>query len=267
MSAKVGIVIPSYNQGKYIERAITSVIANQKNTDIDIAVMDGGSKDETLDVIKRYEKYLKAWCSEPDGGQAAAINKGIAALPDCRYYMWLNSDDIFEDEFAVKKMVEYAEKKGYEVCYGQSHFVDEKDEITGEYPVEEFDAAKLGHHCYLSQPSVMFSKRAYEKVGAINEDLQMCLDYEYWIRLAREYDFGFLREYIGATRMYGETKTATMQKRHLEEGIQILEKYYGKVPAHWMVAKHLCDNPKSMLRYVPKRILMIYWRLFLKEGK
>ena len=265
MDRKVGIIIPSYNQGKYIEAAICSVLENQKHADIAIAVMDGGSQDETKSIIQKYEKQLDAWCSEPDDGQANAINKGIQALPDCKYYMWLNSDDVFEDEYAVAKIVEYAEQNGYEVCYGLSHFIDEEGKTIGEYPVENFNAQKLGHHCYLSQPSVMFSRTAYEAIGPLNEKLQMCLDYEYWIRMAQKYTFGFVKEYIGCTRMYGETKTSTMQQQHLKEAMNILMKYYGEVPMHWVVTKVLADKPGSVLNYLPKRLLMLLLRPFRKK--
>lgn len=257
MSGKVGIIIPSYNQGRFIEATIKSVLDNKKHADIMIAIMDGGSQDETKSIIMKYQDEIDVWCSEADGGQANAINKGIQALPNCRYYMWLNSDDVYEDEYAVSKIVRHAESGGYDVCYGLSHFVDEKGVTIGEYPVEEFSYKNLGKRCFLSQPSVLFSKKAYETIGPINEELKMCLDYEYWIRLAQKFRFGFVRDFIGCTRMYGETKTATMQQQHVKEGISILKKFYGKVPMHWVVTKVLADRPKSILRYVPKRILMI----------
>lgn len=257
MDRKIGIIIPSYNQGRFIEDAICSVLSNKKHVDLAIAVMDGGSQDETKSIILKYEGQLDVWCSEPDGGQANAINKGIQALPDCKYYMWLNSDDVFEDEYSVSKIVAYAEKHNLEVCYGLSHLVDEQGEIIGEYPVEEFDYDKLGQRCFLSQPSVLFSRVAYETIGPINERLKMCLDYEYWIRLAQKYEFGFMKEYVGSTRMYGGTKTSTMQQQHLREAIHILMKYYGKVSMHWVVTKVLADYPRSVLRYVPRRVLMI----------
>lgn len=260
MSVKVGVIIPSYNQGKYIEKTILSVIANRKNINIDIAVIDGDSEDKSCEIIRKYEKDLKYWCSEKDKGQADAINKGIAVLSDCDYYMWLNSDDVFEDEFAVKKIVDYAVEKELEVCYGLSHFIDEEDRIIGEYPVEEYSYKKLGSHCFLSQPSVMFSRKAFETVGPLNVKLKMCLDYEYWIRLAQKYEFGFLREFIGSTRIYADTKTATMQKTHLKEAINILWKYYGNVPIHWLVTRKLSEKPKNnLIHKVPKRILMLFY--------
>ena len=256
MSTETGIVIPSLNQGDYIEEALRSIIANKKHTDLAIAVMDGGSDDRTISVLKKYEKDIQIWCSEPDHGQADAVNKGIDALSDCQYYMWLNADDRYEDEYAVKKIVDYARSGHWDVCYGLSHFIDEHGSVTGEYPVEPFDSDALGSRCYISQPSVLFSKKAYEKTGPLNPRLHMCLDYEYWIRLAQMYEFGFIREYVGATRMYARTKTATLQSLHFKEAIEILRKYYGKVPLHWIVAKILSDHPEGLLQIVPKRLLM-----------
>lgn len=264
MDKKVGVIIPSFNQGDYIEEAIRSVICNRKHADIAIAVMDGGSQDSTKSIILKYEAEINVWCSEPDGGQADAINKGIRALPGCRYYMWLNSDDVFENEYAVSKIVDFAEKNRFEVCYGLSHFIDGGGRPAGEYPVEEFSFEKLGNRCFLSQPSVLFSRKAYETTGPINPELKMCLDYEYWIRLARRYEFGFIKEYIGSTRIYKNTKTATMQQQHLEEAVRILMKYYGRVPMHWVAAKALADRPGSILQCVPRRVLMVLLYPFRK---
>lgn len=256
MGKKVGIVIPSYNQGEYIEEAIKSVLSNGKHARIEVAIMDGGSTDESVDIIRKYETQLAIWRSEPDGGQAHAINKGIRALPDCDYYIWLNSDDIFENEYSIQRILDYACEHCLDVCYGLSHFIDERSNVIGEYPVEEFSYKNLGKRCYLSQPSVMFSRKAYSETGPINEALKMCLDYEYWIRLAQRYKFGLIREYIGSTRIYSNTKTSTMQQRHLKEAVSILQKYYGKVPMHWVATQVLSEHPQSILQYFPRRILI-----------
>lgn len=260
---RVGIVIPSYNQGKYIEKTILSVLENKKKTAIDIALVDGGSTDETIDIVKKYRASFKFFCSERDGGQAEAINKGIKMLKECQYYMWLNSDDVFESENSVKEILEFAQSNKLDVCYGLSHFIDEKGKVIGEYPVESFSTSKLKDHCFMSQPSVMFSRAAYENVGGLNEKLQMCLDYEYWIRLARIYEFGFLKKYIGASRMYSETKTSKMQNVHLQEAICILQHYYGNVPMRWIIAKEKNEHPNSAVFRMPDILL----RLLLQPTK
>ncbi len=262
---KVGVIIPSYNQGRYLRQAIESALQNAANVEMDIAVIDGGSTDESRAILSEYADRLTFWCSEPDGGQAAAINKGIRALPECEYYMWLNSDDVFENAFAVAGIVDFAQSNQLEVCYGLSHFIDEQGRVIGEYPVEEYSRKKLGKYCFLSQPSVLFSRAAYETTGPINESFRMCLDYEYWIRLAQNYEFGFFREYVGSTRMYAGTKTSRMQQRHLTEAMSILIKYYGDVPMHWIVTKILADRPDSVWHKLPRRILLVLFRPLKKK--
>lgn len=255
---KTGVIVPSYNQGKYLEKALVSIIENKKNADIDIAVMDGGSDDGSVEIIRKYEDYLTVWKSEKDGGQAAAINKGIELLKDCDYYMWLNSDDVYESDVAVRNITSFAYMSKYDVCYGMSHFIDQEGSIIGEYPTEPYNINNLGKRCYLSQPSVLFSRKAYEKVGPLNEKLKMCLDYEYWIRLAQDFSFGYYEEYIGSTRMYGETKTSTFKITHLNEGIMILNKYFGKVPMQWIVAKFLEENDNAINRMIPVRVMELF---------
>lgn len=257
MDEKIGIIIPSYNQGKYLERTILSVLENARNANIEIALIDGGSTDHSVEIIQKYKDSFTTWCSEADKGQADAINKGIIRLPNCKYYMWLNSDDVFEDEMSVKKIADFAEQGKYEVCYGLSHLIDENGKVIGEYPVESYSYKKLGNRCFLSQPSVLFSKKAFEAVGLLNQELKMCLDYEYWMRLAQKYDFGFIQEHIGCTRMYGETKTATMQEKHLSEAIVLLQHYYGKVPMRWIVSKMLTDHQGAWWTRLPKRLLTV----------
>ena len=248
MERLIGIVIPSYNQGKYLERTIKSVLENKKHIDIKIAIVDGGSTDESVDIIKKYESEIDYWVSEKDKGQADAINKGIMQLMDCRYFMWLNSDDVYDDEFAVRKIVDYTQKNNLQVCYGKSHYIDENDKIIGDYPTEEYSYKRLGISCYLSQPSVLFSREAYQRVGKINVSLKMCLDYEYWMRLGRIYNFGYIEEYIGNTRIYGDTKTSTMRMRSLEEGILIIYHYYGTVSKEWTLPRlHEGNEPKGIL--------------------
>jgi len=256
MKGILGIIIPSYNQAKYVERTLQSVISNKKNVCIKIAVIDGGSDDGSVDIIKKYADELDYWCSEKDKGQADAINKGISMLGECTHYMWMNSDDMYESDKSLSIIFEYSLNNKYEVCYGLSHFIDDNDNIIGEYPTEEFNYDILGKRCYISQPSVIFSKKAFETVGPLNINLKMCLDYEYWIRLAKYYEFGMISEFIGSTRVYGLTKTSTMQTRHVDESICILSYYYGKVPIHWIVTKVLLVH-NNWLKYIPNRILMV----------
>lgn len=249
---KVGIVIPSYQQGEYLERSINSVIENMRNVSIKLVVMDGGSTDGSVEIIKKYERHIFHWESHADKGQAAAVNQGVRYLDDCQYIMWLNSDDEYDNELSVKHLVECADKEKAKVCYGRSYFIDKAGRKIGEYRTREFSLERLNVECYLSQPSVLVERRAWTKEGGLNEALKMCLDYEFWIRLVKKYDFIYCDKVIGNTRMYEDTKTALMKKQHLAEAICILQKQFGYVPMRWISAwwlegKGICVKSRVLL--------------------
>lgn len=268
---KVGIVVPSYNQGKYLERALRSIIENMKHRDIDLVVIDGGSTDNSVEIIKKYEEYIDYWQSKSDDGQAAAINEGVKHLNGCNYIMWLNSDDEYEDETAVDKIATFAENNGLKICYGKSYFIDERSQKIDIYNTIPFNYKKLKKGCFLSQPSVLVDKKVWEENGGLDERLKMCLDYELWIRLSKKYKFGYLEEYIGNTRVYEETKTSTLQDIHLNEAISILHKQYGKVPINWIYTKwlykyNLNDFKKPINRIIKLCLLLVRGR-YIKEAQ
>lgn len=260
---KAGIIVPSYNQGNYLERALKSIVENMKHISIALVVMDGGSQDGSLEVIKKYEEYILHWESQRDGGQAAAVNKGIGYLGDCEYVMWLNSDDEYDSEWSVCRIVEWADRTGAGICYGKSYFIDSNGRRIGEYGTKEFNLKSLNTECYLSQPSVLVRKDIWEKEGGLDERLVMCLDYEFWIRLAKKYKFVYCSEFIGNTRMYEDTKTSTMQGRHLSEAIRILYRQFGRVPMRWISAQWLCDRGMD----IKSRGLLWALRIFLLPAR
>lgn len=231
---RLGIVIPSYNQGRYLERAIKSVLENVKYISADIVVMDGGSSDDSVCIIKKYENEFLFWTSEKDGGQGDAINKGMSHLLHCNYLTWLNSDDEYNSIYALRDALVFAVHNNLDVCYGKSYFIDKTGCKIGEYPTKHFSYRNLGNECYFSQPSVIFSTEKWRESGGINTELHMCLDYELWIRMTKMSNVGYFENFIGNTRIYSDTKTSTNSKRHLEEAICILKHYYGNVPDHWI---------------------------------
>ncbi len=126
MGKKVGIVIPSYNQGKFLEEAIQSVIKNRKHIDIKLIVVDGGSTDGSAAIIKKYSAEIDWWRSREDEGQANAINIGMRQCGDCDYVMWLNSDDIYETDDAVARIVAFADTAGAPDSAMENHILSMK---------------------------------------------------------------------------------------------------------------------------------------------
>ncbi len=202
----VSVITPSYNQGEYIEETIRSVLS-QDYPRIELIVVDGGSTDNTLDVLRRYGERLR-WVSERDRGQSDAINKG-AAMASGEILAWLNSDDTYL-EGAVRKAVEFFDSHpDVGVVYGKSYYTDPSGRVVGEYPTAPFDPARLAVTNFICQPSTFFRKTIWDAVGGLDLSLHYAMDYDLWIRMAAQADFGYLDEFLSTYRLHGQSKTVS----------------------------------------------------------
>ena len=229
---KVSIITPSYNQGHFIERTLKSV-ANQTGGDIEHIVMDGGSTDNTIEILKQFSSSVK-WVSEEDNGQADAVNKGIR-MCDGEIIGWLNSDDMFYPG-AIEKITDFFElNPDIEVVYGMADHIDKEDQAFEQYPTEEWDFERLKYTCFISQPALFFRRRVIEEQGLLDESLQYCMDYEYWLRLGKAgVRFAFLPEKLAGSRLYAENKTLGSRKKVHHEINDMLKKKFGRVPDRWL---------------------------------
>lgn len=228
---KLTVVTPSYNQGKYIKRTIDSVLS-QGIDDLEYIVMDGGSTDETVDILKTYGDQI-IWKSEKDKGQTDAVNKGIrVATGDI--IGWLNSDDIYYPEAFKKVLKVFEEHPEVNVVYGNAYHIDEEDGIMEEYYTEDFDYERLKDICFICQPSLFFRKSVVDKYGYLDEKLQYCMDYDYWLRLGKGEKFYRLNDFIAGSRLYDDNKTLGCRRKVHEEMIQMQKKNLGKATKKWI---------------------------------
>ena len=228
---KVTIVTPSYNQGKFIKRTIDSVLS-QGVDDLEYIVMDGGSNDETVDILKSYGDKL-IWKSEKDKGQTDAVNKGIRASHG-DIIGWLTSDDIYYPG-AVKKVLEVFETRPeVNVVYGNAYHIAEDDSIIEEYYTEDFDYERLKDICFICQPSLFFRKKVVDKYGYLDDKLQYCMDYDYWLRLGKGEKFYRLNDFIAGSRLYEDNKTLGARRKVHEEMLIMQEKNLGKASEKWI---------------------------------
>lgn len=227
MDPLVSIITPSYNQGKFIRSTIESVLS-QDYPNIEYIVVDGGSTDETLSILKEYEGRL-TFISEKDSGQSNAINKGFR-MARGEIVAWLNSDDVYEPgcvSCAVRLMQQTPKAA---MIYGEGYIIDAEGKKIRPFEwTQKFDLWALIHiQDYIMQPATFFRARQLEEVGYLDESLNWCMDWDLWIRLALKYDILYTECFLACSREYGETKTSTGGYPRLKEILELMRKYTGE---------------------------------------
>lgn len=262
MSLSIAIVTPSYNQGKFIERTIQSVLS-QNIENLDYLICDGGSTDETVDILRQYETRIR-WLSEPDGGQADAVNKGIQQTAG-DIIGWLNSDDIYCPH-ALNYVQEYFEKQPHvDIIYGRANHIDSEDNFLEPYPTAPWNYEQLKEACFICQPAVFFRRRVVEEYGALDPTLQYCMDYEYWLRLGRTCTFAYVDQVLAGSRLYESNKTLGSRLAVHHEIVMMTKQLFGKTPDRWIFnyAHVLADQKGYNRETATGRIKYVLWLLVL----
>ena len=233
MNALVTVVVPSYNQEKFLDKALSSIF--QQEVSIEVFVMDGGSTDDSVSIIKKFGKNISGWRSYLDDGQAAAINEGVK-LGSAPYIFWLNSDDWLLPN-GLSKLVKILENDPFlPAAYGNVwNYVQDGNKKTPVW-VEDFSERRLAIRCIASQPGALVRRSAWELVGGLDESMHMAFDYDLWWKLYKS--FGELKhvdEFVAVNRDHANTKTNKYKKLHYVEAMRIVKKYYGSVPFKWRI--------------------------------
>jgi glycosyltransferase involved in cell wall biosynthesis len=228
----ITIITPSYNQGKFINRTIESVLS-QGLKELEYIIIDGGSNDNTVNILKSYGNKI-SFISEPDNGQAHAVNKGLYKAKR-EIIGWLNSDDIYYPDSLRKVLDIFHSNSEIGIIYGMADHIDINDKIIDAYPTEEWDFDNLKNICYICQPAVFFRKSMVEKVGMLDERLKFCMDYEFWLRIGKHTKFHFLKNKLAGSRLYPENKTLNMRKNVHLEIINMLKDKFQKVSDRWLL--------------------------------
>jgi glycosyltransferase involved in cell wall biosynthesis len=220
----VSIVTPSLNQGRFIEATIGSVLS-QDYPHIEYIVVDGGSTDGTLEVLRRYGGRLQ-WISEPDGGQAQAINKGFR-LTRGEIVAWLNSDDTYLPG-AVSAAVEHlTTHPACAMVYGEGYLIDEQGAAIRRFPATEpFDLWKLVYVIdFILQQTTFFRRAALDVVGYLDEDLHWGLDWDLFIRLGKRFPVNYLPREMANLREHRQAKTFSGGRRRLAELLGVMRRH------------------------------------------
>ena len=207
---KITIITPTFNQGRFIEETILSVI-NQKYPNLEYIIIDGGSTDNTLEIIEKYKAHISYWVSEPDSGQSNAINKGLKAATGS-IINWLNSDDIMLPGCLDTIAGYFSNHPDIALVYGNIvYFNDNK-----KFPNRILKAGKLQYlsHICFPQPAAFFSKRMIDAIGFIDESVHFSMDWDLYVR-ANLIGLRFLKvpDIFCKFRIHNDSKTVSSFKK------------------------------------------------------
>ena len=262
---RISVVTPSYNQGEFIEETIRSVLL-QGYPNLEYIIIDGGSTDGSVEIIRKYEPWLAYWVSEPDAGMYDAINKGFArATGDIM--AWSNTDDVYLPH-ALRTMGTVFEELP-EVEWLTSLWKVQWDENSREinrYKVKGFSRKAfyrgrnlLGSNKYASfmiqQQSTSWRKTLWKRAGGrVDDGLDLAGDFELWARFFKFADLYALDKPLGVFRFQPDQKTATQSQEYLREAEEAFKFYRGRHPSAiegWLRSRVLARIPSSYLQYCP----------------
>lgn len=217
---KVSIITPSFNQAEFLEETILSVL-RQDYPNLEYWIIDGGSTDGSLEIIRKYEDRLAGWISEKDRGQTDAINKGFArATGDI--LAWLNSDDTYQPGAVAQAVRLLEDHPGWGMVYGDTQFINEKGNVIGKFPASQTDYDKLRQgYVHIPQQAAFFRANLWKDVGPLDPTFYFAMDYDLWVRLAEQAPLVYVRQLWASFRLHGNAKTIAADDRCWPEMLRV----------------------------------------------
>jgi glycosyltransferase involved in cell wall biosynthesis len=216
----VSIVTPSYNQSRFIEATIQSVLF-QDYPQIEYLVVDGASTDGTADIIRKYEDRLAWWVSEKDRGQTDAINKGFARAKG-EVLAWLNSDDTYEPG-AIDAAVNYLQKHlEVGMIYGDCNYINENGEVIGQFQSRQTSYRRIRRgYNHIPQQTMFFRAELWKQVGPLDPSFHYAMDYDLWTRIAARTEIKYVPQIWANFRLHTSGKTIMADDRFWPEMLRI----------------------------------------------
>lgn len=216
----VSIVTPSFNQAAFLQSAIQSVL-EQDYPNLEYLIVDGGSTDGSVEIIRKYADRLAWWVSEPDEGQTDAINKGFARARG-EILAWLNSDDTYEPgavTAAVNFLMAHPEVG---LVYGNANFIDEQGRVIGRFPAAQTDYRRLRRgYVHIPQQAAFFRGNLWRAVGPLDPSFYFAMDYDLWVRLAARAEVRYVPQTWANFRLHTRGKTIVADDRCWPEMLRV----------------------------------------------
>lgn len=223
----VSIVTPSYNQAAFLEATLLSVL-DQEYERIEYIVIDGGSTDGSVDILQKYANRLAWWVSEPDQGQADAINKGFQhASGDI--FAWLNSDDIYYPGAVASAVEKLLQNPEIGMVYGDSDLIDSTGAPIGRFPARQTGYRRmLDGSVHIPQQTTFIRAEWWQFVGGLDASFFFAMDFDLWVRLAKITAFLYIPQRWAAFRLHGQGKSVRFDDRCYPEMLRVRERELGK---------------------------------------
>lgn len=221
---KISIIIPSYNLGQYIKRTIESVLS-QDYLNKELIVVDGGSTDNTIDILRSYGDKI-FWISEEDNGQSDAINKGFK-MASGEVVAWINADDYYEPNILSKVVEEFSKDTSISILYGKCKSISETETVINT-PPSNITAKKLinsGNLIY--QPSSFYNSVLVKKVGYLDDNLNYWMEYDLYIKLLKQNPGHFLDQVLSNFTVREDQKSNSKNQKEMEDEVLLISKRHG----------------------------------------
>jgi glycosyltransferase involved in cell wall biosynthesis len=217
----VSIITPSFNQARYLEATIQSVLT-QDHPRIEYIIVDGGSTDGSVDLLKKYSDRLAWWVSEKDRGQTDAINKGFARASG-DILAWLNSDDTYQPGAVTAAVNHLQSHPEVGMVYADCTYINEEGRVIGKFPAAQTDLARLRTgYVHIPQQTMFFRADLWKKLGPLDPSFYFAMDYDLWTRIARSAELKYLSGQVWANfRIHTSGKTIAADDRCWPEMLRV----------------------------------------------